>query len=257
MLIPDLEIGRSYIEKSELPGTMLLCGVTGSHLYGFPSSDSDLDLKAIHFAPARSLLGLNEPPETFDRQTVFSGIECDFTSHEARKALRLLLGGNGNMLERIFSPFQLYPNDEMEEFRALARQSVSKQFYYHYRGYFQGMCREHIRSEPPRAKSLLYSYRAALTGVHLLQTGEMMADLTQLAPCYGFAVILDLIRFKRERGETSALDAAGCELWCSRWPELEALLEKAFQHSPLPDESPNRSAIDAWLVSRRVAALRS
>ena len=108
---------------------------------------------------------------------MFDGLECDYTSHEARKALSLLLRGNGNMLERILSPFQLYETPELDALQALARGAISKRFADHYRGFFKGMCREHERSEEPHAKTLLYAYRVALTGIHLLRTGELIGDV--------------------------------------------------------------------------------
>ncbi len=64
MLTPDLEIGRRFVDGNKPPGQMLLCAVTGSHHYGFPSPDSDLDLKGIHLSPIESLLGLEDPVET-------------------------------------------------------------------------------------------------------------------------------------------------------------------------------------------------
>lgn len=106
MLTADLEIARAYIAHNPPPGTLLLCGVTGAHLYGFPSPDSDLDLKGIHLVPTVQLLGLEPATPPHDHTEIFQGIECDLTTNEASDALRLLLSGNGNMLERILSPTQ-------------------------------------------------------------------------------------------------------------------------------------------------------
>jgi hypothetical protein len=36
--------------------------LSGAHAYGFPSPDSDLDLKAIHVAKTADLLGFDVPP---------------------------------------------------------------------------------------------------------------------------------------------------------------------------------------------------
>ena len=35
----------------------VVVSLSGAHAYGFPSPDSDLDLKAVHLAPTKSLLG--------------------------------------------------------------------------------------------------------------------------------------------------------------------------------------------------------
>ncbi|MCP4677484.1 MAG: nucleotidyltransferase domain-containing protein [Deltaproteobacteria bacterium] len=257
MLNPNLEIGRRFVDENKPPGRMLLCAVTGSHHYGFPSPDSDLDLKGIHLAPTESLLGLESPVETQDRLEIFDGVECDFTSHEARKALKLLLSGNGNMLERILSPFQLYETDALEELIQIARDSLSKRFFKHYRGYFKGMCAEHEGSEIPRAKTLLYTYRVALTGVHLLRTGKLEADLNITSQQYGFGQVIALIEFKREQGEKSALPARMDEVFKGRWLELEALLDEALAASKLPGEPLNSEEISEWLRTKRISEIGS
>ena len=252
MKIPDLEIGKRFVERHRPPGRIILCAVTGSHHYGFPSADSDIDLKGIHLAPTRELLGVEDPVETRDRLAVFEGVECDYTSHEAKKALKLLLGGNGNMLERILSPIQLYETDALRALQELAEAAISKQFVSHYRGYFKGMCSEHGKREAPHAKSLLYSYRVALTGVHLMNTGELVADLNETSVEYGFPDVAELIAFKQEHGEKCALPDEMNERYTRRWPELEEMLTSALKQSRLPDTPPNREEMSDWLRNLRI-----
>lgn len=248
---PDLELGRRFIAACPVPGEPLQCGVTGSHDYGFSSPDSDLDLKGIFIAPTTALLGLRRPPDNFDRLTVFEGVECDLTLTEIGKAIALLLAGNGNILERLLTPFQLYPSPELAQLQELARRAVSRRFARHYMGFFRGMCREHERGAPPRAKSLLYAYRVALTGVHLLRTGELVADLRQLAPRYGYEGALSLIRLKVEGAEKGAVPPDIDAVHRDAWERLERDLQAALDQSPLPEEAPNEAACDAWLVDLR------
>ena len=59
--------------------------------------------------------------------------------------------GNGNVVERLLSGFQLYPGPELQALQDLARAAVSRRFAKLYMGFFHGMCREHERSELPRA----------------------------------------------------------------------------------------------------------
>lgn len=255
MLTPDLDRARRFLAAHPPPGELLLCGVTGAHYYGFPSADSDVDLKGIHLAPLRSLLGLDAPPETHDVLTIFEGVEHDLTTHEAGKALALLLRGNGNVLERILTPLQAIEGPDLDALEELARGAISKRFAGHYRGYFAQMRREHEKSAAPRAKTLLYAYRVALTGVHLLRSGELRADVLENAAEHGFAGVEELVLFKREHGEKTPIDPALDAKHRARWPALEALLDRALRESTLPDEPPNRAAIDDWLVERRLASL--
>ena len=72
--------------------------LSGAHAYGFPSPDSDLDLKAIHVAQTADLLGFEPPAPTVDRAEIVDDVEIDYTSNELAHALAGILGGNGNFL---------------------------------------------------------------------------------------------------------------------------------------------------------------
>lgn len=252
-LDPDLDRARRFVAAHPPPGEILHVGLVGAHYYGFPSPDSDLDLKGMHLAPTRALLGLDDPKETHDTLQIFEGDEHDLTTHEARQALSLLLRGNGNVLERIFTPLQLFETEALEALRALAKGALSRRFHGHYRGYFGGMCREHARA--PRAKSMLYAYRVALTGVHLLRAGEVRGDVTENAREYGFDGLETLVAHKRGEGEKSALPETLDAEHRARWPALEDALRDALERSALPEEPAGAAAIDAWLVERRVESL--
>src|SRR4051812_26625750 len=48
----------------EQPYPLLFATVSGAHLYGFPSRDSDVDLRGVHVLPAAEVVGLRTGPET-------------------------------------------------------------------------------------------------------------------------------------------------------------------------------------------------
>lgn len=247
-MTPDLAIARRFLAAQGAPGALAV-GVTGAHYYGFPSADSDLDLKGVHVADTREIVSLKPPPDAVDHLGIFEGIEIDYTSHELATTLRLLLKGNGNMLERILSPFQLLDSEAVTELQALARGAVSQRFFHHYRGFFGRTCRDWRAAQPKTVKGLLYAYRSALTGIHLLRTGECVGDVTRLAPLYGFPQVPDLVARKRrgrEHGELLTTDGFDADL-----ERMEALLETARAESPLPPESPNPGALNEFLVQRR------
>lgn len=253
MLTPDLDLGRRFLDSVEVPGRPLLCAVTGAHLYGFPSEDSDLDLKGVFLAPTERLLGLDPPGETLDALAFFEGHEMDLTLHEARKALHLLLRGNGNLAEQILSPLQVLRTPEVDELASLARGALSRRFVHHYRGFFARKRAEHERDPTPRAKTLLYAYRVALTGLHLMRTGELEADLRTTAPEHGFAEALELVALKLAQPEKGRVPADVDARHRQRWPALEAALTESVARSPLPEDAPNRAALDDFLVRARRA----
>ena len=255
MLTPDLDLAREFVAANPPNGRLVLCGLSGAHMYGFPSADSDLDLKGIHLVPTRELLGLRPDVGVHDLTAIHRGVECDLTTNEAGSALALLLNGNGNMLERILSPFQLTLTDEMLELQELARRSVSRLFIRHYAGFFRGCQREHEREAT--AKTMLYSYRVALTGVHLLRSGVLEPNLTVLAPTFGYHDVADLVALKEAGTEHGPLPDDLDQHHRRRWPELEQALIDAEAESTLPAAAPNGSDIEAWLILRRLAELKS
>lgn len=249
-MIPDLAVGRRFV-AAQGPRGAFAVGVTGSHYYGFPSKDSDLDLKGVHIADTREIVSLRPPPEAVDYLGVFEGIEIDYTSHELAATLRLLLKGNGNILERISSPFQILDSEGAAELQGLARGAASQRFFHHYRGFFRRACQDWRAGQPRTVKGLLYSYRSALTGIHLLRTGECVGDVTRLAALYGFDQVPELVARKASGAEHGAL--AQAEDFDTELERLELLLETARSESPLPAEAQNADAIDEFLIRRRKA----
>ena len=248
---PDLNLGRRFLERHPPPGELLFCAVSGAHLYGFPSPDSDIDLKGAHAAPVEEILGITPRLEAHNRLETFDGVECDLTTLEIGKVLTLVLQGNGNTVEQVVSPFQLRTGALLEELRELVRDALSRKLHRHYSGFFRGMQREHLRHELPQAKTLLYSFRVALTGIHLLKTGEVLPHLPSLAHLYGPAELHDLIALKMGGAERSAIPSRLDEDLRSRWPKLSDELDQALERSPLPKEAANQDAMERWLIDLR------
>lgn len=99
----------------------------------------------------------------------------------------------------------------------------------------------------------LYVLRTALTGVHLLRTGKMVADLTRLLERYGFESARELVETK-QRGERFELTAEERDRWLGESERALGLLELAHAESILPEAPPNRAEIEAWLLDLRRAS---
>lgn len=250
--IPEAALRAFLAQHGDLD--VVVASLVGSHSYGFPSRDSDFDLKAIHLAPADALLGLTDPPAHREFLGVVDGLELDFTSHEARPALQRLLRGDGNVLERIFSPYQLRPegeNPRLAELRAIASSNLSRRCYGHYGGFFRQLARGYAESGGGKIKTLLYLFRVALSGVHLLREREVLADLALLLELYPFAPVRELFRLKEEAELARVEDDRP---YRELIPQLEALLVEAHERSPLPEVAPDPGAFDAWLRRWRARA---
>jgi len=230
----------------------LVVSLSGAHAYGFPSPDSDLDLKAIHVEPSAKLLGLSPPPPSFDRLEVLDGVEVDYTSNELGRVVDGLLKGNGNYLERVLGPLQFERAPELDGLAALTKQALSRKLHGHYRGFAVNQLREVTRSETPPAKRVLYVLRTAVTGIHALRTGEIVTDLSRLCDEYGLSDAHRLIEAKRA-GEKTPLSTAERDAWLSRIGGVLERLDAERQRSPLPEEAPNAAALEAWLLALRRA----
>src|SRR5687767_11445643 len=218
----------------------LVVALSGSHAYGFPSPDSDLDLKAVHVEPTASLLALKPPKPSASRLEWVGGVEIDYTSNELAGFLAGLLAGNGNYLERVLGPYLFAPSPELEALAALARASISKRYYHHYRGFATGQRNDMMGERTPvTVKRVLYALRTSLTGVHLLGRGELVTDLAALARLEGFDDALELIERKRE-GEKTPLGGETLAHWRRRADEALARLDDALARSTLPDEAPDQ-----------------
>lgn len=233
---------------------LMWLALSGAHAYGFPSEDSDLDLKGVHVSPARSLLGLQEARDAVDVVEEWEGREYDFTSNELGHVARLLLRGNGNMLERFLGPFPVVTTPAGHRMRTLARDALSRNVGHHYGGFFRGMIREY-RTEADAglrmAKRLLYAYRVALTGIHLLLTGELVTNVVSLHEEYACPNVPELVQLKRlrEKGEVMQADEPR---YLADLARLEQVLEGAVTRSVLPAEAVNRGELEEFIIEARL-----
>ncbi len=234
----------------------LVVHLSGAHAYGFPSPDSDLDLKAIHVERTEQLLGLTPPAAVHNRLEVIDGVEIDYTSNELAVAVRGLLRGDGNMLERVCSRAPLRSSSWLGELAELARRNLSRRYHHHYRGFAHSQRKAVVEAAAPSAKKVLYVLRTALTGVHLLRAGECEPDLGVLHHEYGFALVPELIEIK-QHAERQALPPALVQPVALALERVFVLLDEALEASPLPEEPAHAEALERWLVAVRRADLEA
>ncbi len=224
--------------------------VSGAHLYGFESVDSDIDLRGCYRAPLSDLLGLRAPPDTVQPQAEVNGTLVEAVSHEVGKYLRLLAKSNGYVLEQILSPLVVAGEDFLGALRPLATRFVTRTCYHHYRGFLRTQRKLFDKEQPKKAKTLLYAYRVAFTGIHLLRTGEVQPHLPTLNATFGKGYVPELIAQKRaaEVGPLAGIDAA---FHAAELDALEAELDAAFEASTLPDAGPF-DELNEFLVAARL-----
>jgi hypothetical protein len=172
-------VARPFLAAREAERKHLVVYLSGAHAYGFPSPDSDLDLKCVHVAPTADLVGLTPAEDPGDRIDVIDGVELDYGSNELAAVLRGAIKGNGNYLERILGELALGGDAALlAEAREVVRPLLSRRCSRHYGGFATSQLR--LFDEKPTAKRALYVLRTAATGIHLLARGELVIDLDRL-----------------------------------------------------------------------------
>ena len=229
----------------------LFVTVSGAHIYGFNSPDSDVDLRGCHQLPLEAIVGLKSPVETIDRESIEDGVEVDIVSHDVGKYFRLLIKNNGYVLEQIFSPLVISGESFLEELRPIAGKCITRFHYHHYRGFFNTKLKMLDNEPQKKAKSLLYAYRVLLTGIHLMNHGRVETDIRKLYAGHGLDFIPDLIAQKVE--EKIALPNLNWDFHRQQLIDLEAKMEAAFEASSLPEHR-DEQAVNDFLLRLRMAS---
>lgn len=235
------------------PHRLLFVTVSGAHLYGFESADSDYDLRGAHIARVRDVVGLDTPNETYEVMDRSGPVEMDIVTHDVRKFFGLLLKRNGYVLEQIFSPLVIVGGPQFEELRDIAGLCITRHHRYHYSSFAANQWETVIKSGEPTVKGLLYTYRVLLAGIHLMRTGRVEANLRTLNDEFDLAYIRELIERKAGGTEKGELPEAELDRHRCEYARLSELLELESSRSTLPDQPTGRAALNDLLVRVRMA----
>ena len=244
---------RGEVDRHPYP--LIFATISGAHLYGFPSPDSDYDLRGCHVLPAREVVGLDEGRETIESSKDEEGLELDLVTHDARKFFAMMLKKNGYVLEQLHSPLVIHTTPEHAELKALAKGCITRHHSHHYFGFAETQWRLFEKESPRRVKPLLYVYRVLMTGIHLMTTGEVEANLARLNDEARLTHVEDLIARKLAGPERSALDDDHFAFHEREYHRLRAKLGAAHQASTLPEAATSRPALNDLLVRLRLGPL--
>lgn len=237
--------------SSRQPYPLLFVTISGAHLYGFPSPDSDYDLRGVHVLPVRDVIGLTEGRETIESSGVRDGLHVDLVTHDIKKFSLLLLKKNGYVLEQLYSPLVLHTTPEHDELKIIARGCITRHHSYHYFGFAETQWSLFQKESPRRVKPLLYVYRVLLTGTHLMRSGEVEANLSRLNDEFELPYISDLIARKLSGSEAAILGDADFPFHEREYNRLRDQLEQAFSESQLPETPTAYQELNAMLIRLR------
>jgi predicted nucleotidyltransferase len=213
-------------------------------------------------APAVLQWSLCGAPEQFEDNTEQA---CYW---ELQKFLIMALKANPNILECLYSPmvekvtelgkelllireaflsqmiFQTFNGYAMSQFKKIeqdirnhgeVRWTHAMHHTHHYFGFAETQWKLFLKESPRRVKPLLYVYRVLLTGIWLMRTGEVKANLVKLNETFRLPYMEDLVARKLSGSEQSKLEDADVAFHEAEYERLRSELQAAHEASQLPE----------------------
>lgn len=160
------------LEAQEKVEILLACE-TGSRAWGFPSPDSDYDVRLIYKHDLNWYLRLSERKGTIER--MLDDREIDISGWDLRKSLLLLQKSNPPLLERIQSPIIYKSNQSfVSELNELAIQFYSRiATVHHYLSMAKKGMDEISGTSEYRLKKFFYTIRSAVACKWIVERDEI------------------------------------------------------------------------------------
>ena len=134
---------------------------------------------------------------------------------------------------------------------------MTRHHRHHYLGFAATQWDMFRKEEQPRVKPLLYVYRVLMTGIHLMRTGRIEANLLTLNEEFRLPHIEDLVYRKVHGVEKSTLDVPESDFHRTEYERLVERLEAEAARSALPDAPICVEELHNLLVRVRLAGLQN
>ncbi|ETT72054.1 nucleotidyltransferase [Paenibacillus sp. FSL R7-277] len=169
------------IEQEEQVTILYACE-SGSRAWGFPSQDSDYDVRFIYVHRPEWYLSIWDARDVIERPI---NNMLDFSGWDLRKALKLFHKSNPPLLEWLQSPIQYAEKFSVaEQLRGISPYTFSpKACMYHYLNMAKGNYRDYLQGEQVKIKKYFYVLRPVLACEWIHRYGEM--------PPMAFDVLVD------------------------------------------------------------------
>lgn len=234
----DIETRLARIVADE--GVRLLLAIeSGSRAWGFPSPDSDYDVRFVYLRPRRDYLALKPARDVIERPIVD---EIDLNGWDLRKALGLLLKHNAVLSEWIESPIRYVGDDPViARVAALADRHFNPRGYArHYASLGRGTVARWLDGgETIAVKRYFYALRPALSirALRLDPARRPPMQLQRLLACCNLpaSTVGEIERLVELKAVTREAGSA------TRLPEIERLIADELGRA---DEVPEHLATD-------------
>jgi len=176
-----------------------LC-ISGSHLYGYASEDSDIDVRGCYVMPLDRALGIGHTRYSLERNTNLPGIPLlDIQAFDIKKEIELLMANNSNVFEHVFAD-PIATSCDHARVKSFARKVMTTRIYQPYRGIAISSFERFIKfkvevgkSNEITRKQLFYVFRPLMAGIYALETGLIEPNLLKLCDYFDDKIISDLV----------------------------------------------------------------
>ncbi len=228
-------------------GQLIYLTLSGSHLYGFTSKDSDVDYRGTYLTGTENLLGLHKKRDVIE-------MKPDIVLFELTKELNLALKGNCNVIEHINAD-PVCRTAEYVEMKQMVNNIFPKRGVYNsYRGMGMFNYKKFILKGRTTFKKYLYVFRALMAGIYVLQTGKIEPNIVTLNKYFKIPEIKVLVEAKKEGFENDEVkDITTDGSLDLLIPPLFERMDKAYVKSKIPDrvDPQLRGEINSWLIALR------
>ncbi len=221
-------------------GILFNAYVSGSHLYGWESKDSDIDIRGGFILRREEHLGLYIPIEVMEIKT---NDDFDIVLFELKKLINLAIKGNCNILEEINAP-QFYKKADFLTMRELINNAFGKNGIYNsYKGLAEFNYKKFILGGKNTVKKYLYVFRGLMAGIYVLNTGIVQPNIIELNKHFKIKEVTKLVEIKRSGLENEPLKDLEEGNLDKIIVELFDKLDKAYIKSKIPT-LPSKESID-------------
>jgi|TARA_Y100000310_G_C20660482_1_gene804459 hypothetical protein len=183
-------------------GSLLNAYISGSDLYGWRSSDSDIDVRGCYVLKKEEFFGLEKPKEVIE---IIGEENQDIVLFEIRKLIALALKGNCNILEEVNSK-QFYKKADFVKLKQLINNAFGKKGIYNsYRGMAEQNYKNFIFQGKNTIKKYLYVFRGLMAGIYCLQTGIIKSSIEELNKHFKIKEVNKHLKIKKAGKENEPL----------------------------------------------------
>lgn len=157
------EIERTYNVS------VLFAVESGSRAWGFPSPDSDYDVRFVYVRTLEDYLKLEKVRDTieFQEDEVY-----DINGWDLKKALQLMYDSNPSIFEWCASPIVYKTSDAFNKLKAISKSYYSpKKNLYHYWHMANSNFQKYLQTESVRIKKYFYVIRPLLAAKWVVEKG--------------------------------------------------------------------------------------